>query len=102
MVAAWSIAYGHEAEHARQLQAGLAKLPYNFVAEICDTCKGRGEYEQTFTAGCGGGYYHSHSGCDYCDGTGLLQNHKPAPASVRAQVLNAALPQPPAQPAEKT
>jgi DnaJ-class molecular chaperone len=89
MSSAWSIAYGREAEHAVRLKQGLAALPRGFVAEICWACHGRGEREQTFTAGCGGGYYKIHAGCDYCDGTGLLQGDKPAPASVREQVLNA-------------
>lgn len=87
--ASWSIAYGREAEHAEALKRGLAALPHNFVAELCDVCKGRGEYEQTFTNGCGMGYSRMRSGCDYCDGTGMLQGGKAAPASVREQVLNA-------------
>lgn len=87
MTAAWSIAYGREAEHAAELKAGLSKLPPEFVAEICWGCDGRGEREETFTAGCGGGCYRSRTGCDYCDGTGLQQAGKTAPASVREQVL---------------
>lgn len=89
-MAAWSIAYGRTKEHAAQLRAGLAALPSSFAARVCGSCNGEGQYEQTFTAGCGGGYYHSMSGCDYCDGTGLMQGRQPAPASVRGQVLNAA------------
>jgi DnaJ-class molecular chaperone len=68
----------------------MLKMPVGFVAAVCDACHGRGERKQMFTAGCGGGYYGTMSGCDYCDGTGLLQAGKPAPASVREQVLNAA------------
>lgn len=88
MTAAYSIAYGRTAEHAASLKRGLARLPSNFAAEICWACDGAGERKQTFTAGCGGGYFSSMSGCDYCDGTGLLQGDKPAPASVREQVIN--------------
>jgi hypothetical protein len=47
---------------------------------------------QTFTIGCGLGTTKMHAGCDVCDGTGLLQVNKPAPTSVREQVLNAARP----------
>lgn len=32
----------------------------------CDMCHGTGEYEQTYTAGCGGGYYRSMGPCEYC------------------------------------
>jgi hypothetical protein len=32
----------------------------------CGWCNGRGEYEQTYTAGCGGGYYRSLGPCDHC------------------------------------
>lgn len=85
-----SIAYGRTAEHAKQLAAGLARLPAGFIAEVCPLCKGEGERSQLFTAGCGGGYHRSIAGCDFCDGTGLLQGTKPAPDSVREQVLNAA------------
>lgn len=86
MPAAWSIAYGREDEHAAELKRGLEQLP-DFAAAICFACDGKGQYRQTFTAGCGRGYYKTMSGCDYCDGTGLLQGSKPAPASVREQVL---------------
>lgn len=89
MVAAWSIAYGREKEHAAELKRGLAKMPSDFIASICGLCDGEGQYRQTFTAGCGGGYHQSMSGCDFCDGTGLLQCSQPAPASVREQVLHA-------------
>lgn len=89
MPAAWSIAYGREQEHAAELKAGLARLPSEFIARICILCGGAGQRRQMFTAGCGGGYYHAMSGCDYCDGTGLLQGSEPAPASVREQVLQA-------------
>lgn len=87
---AFSIAYGREAEHAEALKRGLKALPTEFTASICGICKGEGRYPQMFTAGCGGGYYRANARCDYCDGTGLTQGNKPAPASVREQVLHAA------------
>lgn len=69
---------------------GLAKLGPEFRARICYFCDGAGAYEQTYTAGCGMGYYRSRGRCDHCAGTGLIQGSQPAPASVRAQVINAA------------
>jgi hypothetical protein len=90
MTAAWSIAYGHEEAHASALKLGIATLPVGFLASVCELCGGTGNRRQMFTAGCGSGYYHAMRGCDYCDGTGLLQGTVPAPASVRAQVLTAA------------
>lgn len=33
---------------------------------ICPACDGKGEYNQMYTAGCGGGYYHSTGPCDLC------------------------------------
>ncbi|KRB22716.1 hypothetical protein ASE05_16170 [Mesorhizobium sp. Root172] len=89
MSAAWSIAYGREEEHAAELRAGLAKMQEGFLARICDLCNGEGQRNQMYTAGCGGGYFRSMGGCDYCDGRGLLQGSRPAPASVVEQVANA-------------
>ncbi|RWO20711.1 hypothetical protein [Mesorhizobium sp.] len=89
MSAAWSIAYGREKEHAAELRAGLQRMQTGFLAEICGLCHGEGQYEQMYTAGCGGGYFRSMGGCDYCDGTGLRQGGKPAPRSVVEQVGNA-------------
>jgi hypothetical protein len=40
------------------------KLPEYVVP--CGVCHGTGEYEQTYTAGCGGGYYKSLGKCEYC------------------------------------
>jgi hypothetical protein len=88
---AWSIAYGHEKEHAADLRAGLKVLPEGFCARICPLCDGEGQRQQTYTRGCGMGYSTMVGGCDYCDGTGLLQGTEPAPSSVRVQVLEAAL-----------
>jgi len=89
MGAAWSIAYGREQEHAAELRAGLQRMQKGFLAELCGLCQGEGQYEQMFTAGCGGGYYRSMSGCDFCDGTGLRQGAGPASKSVVDQVVNA-------------
>lgn len=88
-MAAFSIAHGRTAEHAAQLRRGLAQLGPGFCAELCGVCLGEGEYRQRFTAGCGGGSFLSMSGCDYCDGTGLMQGRSFAPVSVREQVLRA-------------
>lgn len=85
----YSIAHGHEDEHAESLRVGLERLPKNFVAQICPSCNGRGSYVQRFNAGCGMGSFEIEAGCDWCGATGLLQNDKPAPASVLIQVLNA-------------
>ena len=41
-------------------------LPTN--VEPCHGCGGEGRREQTYTVGCGGGYYRSKGRCDYCDG----------------------------------
>lgn len=32
----------------------------------CPLCEGKGEYKQTYTAGCGGGYYQSMGPCEMC------------------------------------
>jgi DnaJ-class molecular chaperone len=86
---AFSIAHGHVEEHAKALTAGLSKLPSNFLAKVCVICKGYGEYEQTYCDG-PNGRMRLTGGCDYCDGTGLVIGHKPAPESVLEQVLQAA------------
>lgn len=85
-----SIAYGHEKEHAEALKRGLALMPPGFIAEICGLCEGHGSYMQTYANGCGMGSSRMTGGCDFCQSTGLLQGHKPAPDSVRNQVLVAA------------
>jgi DnaJ-class molecular chaperone len=89
MMAAFSIAYGRTKEHADALKLGLSKMPPDFCAIICQVCDGEGQYRQTYCDG-PNGYFKTMGGCDYCDGTGLLQGRKPAPASVRAQVLTQA------------
>lgn len=89
MSAAWSIAYGREKEHAAELRAGMQRVQPGFLAQICGVCQGEGQYEQTYTAGCGGGYFRSMGGCDHCDGTGMRQGNSPAPRSVVDQVVNA-------------
>lgn len=87
----YSIAYGYEAKHAAALKSGLAKLPRYFMAEICFRCDGEGSHKEILTVGCGGGSYESMVGCEFCDCTGLLQCGKPAPDSVREQVLTTIL-----------
>lgn len=44
------------------------KLPEYVI--ICGVCGGIGEYKQMYTAGCGGGYYHSMGPCDNCQREG--------------------------------
>ncbi len=34
--------------------------------KVCPLCDGTGKTRQMFTAGCGGGYYHSMSRCEMC------------------------------------
>ena len=93
-MAAYSIAYGREAEHAAELRAGLGQMVDGFSAYLCEMCQGEGQRREMFNAGCGGGYFRSMTGCDYCGATGLCQGdsslYNPAPASVREQVLTAA------------
>lgn len=91
---AYSIAYGHTQEHADALALGLRCLGPGFLAQVCTICKGHGEYQQTYTRGCGMGTMRSTGGCDYCGATGLTQGYamgnNAAPDSVREQVLEAA------------
>lgn len=75
---------------AQVLMRGLERLPAAFLAELCGVCDGAGKYEQTYTAGCGGGYFRSIGPCDYCRGFGLTMNGNPAPLSVVNQVTEAA------------
>lgn len=79
----------HVEEHSLNLTRGLARLPDDFTARICEVCLGKGEYEQTYCDGPNGSMRLT-GGCDYCDGMGLLVGSKPAPMSVVQQVLNAA------------
>ncbi len=72
-----------------QLRRGLEKLGPQFGAAVCGMCAGRGQYEQTYTAGCGGGYYRSMGDCDECKGYGLVVGRKDAPRSVYDQVMRA-------------
>lgn len=69
-----------------KLEISLAKMPENFIAELCGICNGAGEYKQMYTAGCGGGYYHSVGMCDHCEGEGLTVNGEVASESVINQV----------------
>ena len=45
------------------------KLPK--YVQLCPICDGRGEYQQSYNAGCGGGMYRSTGPCDYCKIDGL-------------------------------
>jgi DnaJ-class molecular chaperone len=74
----------------KTLSDGLRALGKNFNADICSVCEGVGQLEQTYTAGCGMGSYRSMGKCDWCNGTGLIQNDAPAPLSVLNQVMQAA------------
>lgn len=64
----------------------------------CPLCEGKGEYKQTYTAGCGGGYYQSMGPCEMCGpgcypkGPGLVYKEtlKPVPKSVIEQIKNTA------------
>lgn len=76
--------------HAAKLKLGLAKLGDNFLAHLCWSCHGQCEYEDTYTHGCGKGYYRAFGPCEYCGETGLQQGDRPAPKSILAQVLKAA------------
>lgn len=84
------IPYGEGKQHAAQIKDGLSNLPSNFAAEPCWCCHGEGQYEQTYTNGCGGGYSTMIGQCEYCNGLGLMQGGKPAHFSVLNQVMNAA------------
>lgn len=69
-----------------------AKLPADVV--ICSMCDGAGVYEQTYTAGCGMGYYQADGRCGWCQGLGIRYATADSyrdpvlPASVLAQCLN--------------
>lgn len=54
----------------------------------CRVCGGEGRYKQTYTAGCGGGYYTTLGPCDHCDQTGLIYTPtgKAPPRSVLQQI----------------
>ncbi|MDR6952333.1 hypothetical protein J2X65_001688 [Ancylobacter sp. 3268] len=67
--------------HAAQLTAGLARLPVNFMAGLCDGCKGTGS--PTWQAS-------PYEPCPICNASGLLQGDIEAPPSVLNQVLVAA------------
>lgn len=85
----FSVAQGRAAEHAEDLKRGLEILGPRFVANLCVFCNGRGERQQFYTAGCGHGHFRSIGVCDYCDGSGLSQQGKPAAESILNQVLEA-------------
>ncbi len=56
--------------------------------EKCYLCSGEGECEQTYTAGCGGGYYRMKGPCVHCKGIGLKYkvNNGDVPFSVLNQI----------------
>lgn len=65
-----------------QLLPGLGWKPLNWNADLlpshlrtCYWCGGHGVREDTYTAGCGGGYYRAKGKCDHCDGIGVIFNH---------------------------
>ena len=39
--------------------------------ETCRFCGGNGEYDQMYTAGCGGGYFTMKGPCGHCNGAGI-------------------------------
>lgn len=84
-----------EAELAKEKEALLrTKLPT--YVEVCGICDGKGEYEQTYTAGCGGGYYRSSGPCWKCGkgepwkGVGYVYKAtgEPVPQSVLNQIAD--------------
>ena len=58
--------------------------------KVCWCCKGKGEYRQTYTAGCGMGSYSALGDCEYCKRTGYLYKStgKAVPPSVVTQIKN--------------
>lgn len=40
--------------------------------EKCPSCDGNGRYRQTYTAGCGQGYFTMNGPCDRCQETGII------------------------------
>jgi hypothetical protein len=54
----------------------------------CEVCKGKGEYRQTYTAGCGFGSYRSMGKCGYCNGTGQ-RAAPPSPSTAPTDELHA-------------
>lgn len=79
--------YGEEDDHEAFLRAGLLVLGDGFIGQICWACDGKTRRNQTYTAGCGGGYFNSLGDCEYCKGMGLMQHGEAAPPSVARQVL---------------
>lgn len=78
------------AARAEAVKRGLSLMPPQFLAKLCWSCNGAGEYRQTYNLGCGMGSMKMMGCCDHCAGTGLQVCHKPAPSSVLNQVLEAA------------
>ena len=57
-----------EAARTDRLCDHIAGMDY---INTCYFCSGDGEYTQTYTAGCGGGYFRMKGPCDHCGGTGI-------------------------------
>ena len=59
----------------------------------CEVCKGAGQYEQTYTIGCGMGSHQSLGKCAWCDGVGYVDFYERRPAAAKdvADLLRAEL-----------
>lgn len=70
----------------------MSELPE--YIEKCSWCDGTGQYEQMYTAGCGGGYFRSIGPCEQCGkgepwkGVGYVYKatNEPVSASVLTQI----------------
>lgn len=73
----------------------VANLTLPEYVSTCFWCDGTGETIQTYTSGCGGGYYRSPGPCDVCGkgemyyGVGFLYRGttNPIPESVLNQIM---------------
>ncbi len=63
------------------------KLPS--LVRLCGCCDGKGEYEQSYIVGCGGGSYRSMGPCNWCNEQGFVYKatSEPVSSSVRAQIM---------------
>lgn len=68
------------------------KLPE--YVEKCWRCEGKGEYKQSYTAGCGGGMFNMLGPCSFCShpeasfGKGLGYRMKDPHKEVSSSVIN--------------
>lgn len=63
------------AQDAAKVAAGLRNcdlIEDMDYLKACPWCAGEGDYNQTYTAGCGGGYLTMKGRCDLCDGDGVV------------------------------